>query len=264
MSSGSSSAAWSRLDSEASEIVAAAAADGLTLRVVGSTGVHLHCARAAGLQEAAERQPKDIDFITLSRDRNALRSLIEGRGYEIDRGLMIAMEGKRFSFNHPQTGMELDVFVDQMEFCHTIDLTSRLELHPRTVPVEDLLLQKLQVHELTRNDMVDALVLLASHPLRAGGSADEEIDADYIAGLLAKDWGFHHTVTRNLAQLQSVLAQSSDNPLDAASSSAASDRAGELLQAIDGAKKTTAWRLRARVGERVKWWEEVSDREETF
>jgi hypothetical protein len=36
------------------------------------------------------------------------------------------------------------------------------------------------------------------------------------------------------------------------------------MEAIDRAKKTMAWRMRARVGERVQWWDEVDERTDTY
>lgn len=255
---------WSHVDQEASEIVAAAGEEGIVVRVVGSTGVHLHCAASAAMSEQAGRNPKDIDLIVRGEHRNQLKTLIERRGYEVDRGLLVAMEGKRYSFAHPENNFEIDVFVDRMEFCHTIDLASRLELQSPTISVADLLLQKVQVHEPTHNDIVDAMVILATHPVATSQAGREEIDAQYIARLMARDWGFHHTVTANLEKLRQTLAGEGAHPLPPEAAATGAEQAGALLEAIEREKKTTSWKLRARVGERVKWWEEVSDREDTF
>jgi hypothetical protein len=37
-----------------------------------------------------------------------------------------------------------------------------------------------------------------------------------------------------------------------------------LREAIDAARKSRTWRLRARVGERMQWWEDVDDRRDTY
>jgi len=36
------------------------------------------------------------------------------------------------------------------------------------------------------------------------------------------------------------------------------------LAAVEAAPKTLGWRLRARVGERVQWWQDVDEREATY
>src|SRR5204863_459031 len=41
-------------------------------------------------------------------------------------------------------------------------------------------------------------------------------------------------------------------------------RAVKLREAIDGTQKSRGWRMRARVGERMQWWDDVSDREDTY
>jgi hypothetical protein len=231
-------------------------------RVIGSTAIHLHCEAAALALSRADRSGKDIDLIVAGRDRKRMRALLEDNGYEIDRDVLIAMEGSRYSFEHPETGLALDVFFDRMEFCHTIDLSDRLAEHDHTVAIEDLLLSKLQVRTLTPNDLSDAISILATHSVGAAGDP-EVIDAGYIAGLLARDWGFHHTVAANLDVLVASLPHAAGR-LGPGELERARQGAAVLGAAIDAEKKTRSWRIRAKVGERVQWWEDVDDNLEAY
>ena len=88
--------------------------------------------------------PKDIDFVCRARDRAGLRALFEARGYVVDRDMLVAMEGARYAFQQSESGLKIDVFVERLEFCHTIELGDRLERPGFTIPLEELLLQKLQ------------------------------------------------------------------------------------------------------------------------
>jgi hypothetical protein len=205
--------------------------------------------------DGVERTSKDLDLVVRSGDRNGLRSLLEARGYVVDRDLLVAMEGQRFAFHHPGIELELDVFVDKLEFCHTIELDRRWERHATTIPIEDLLLQKLQVHELTGSDVIDAAVVLATHDVGPAGDP-EVIDCDYIAGVLAGDWGFHRDALANLERVREAHLPLDRTRVDAA--------AGALRQSIEQARKSMAWRMRARVGERMQWWEDVSERVDTY
>lgn len=255
------------LSSEAGELVRAATQEQILVRVVGSTAIHLHCEHgAAAIERLRQGGGKDIDLIVRGADRTRLRKLIEDHGYEIDHDLLVAMEGKRFSFAHPETSVELDVFVDRMEFCHTLDVSRRMELHPLTIAVEDMLLAKLQVHDLTRSDLLDIVALLAVHPVGEGPEAHdaETIDSGYLARLLARDWGFHHTATANLARVAHALTSTEQPMLDAELDACAAARVERLCSAIDAADKSRGWRLRARIGERVQWWEDVDEREDTY
>ncbi|HEX2156017.1 MAG TPA: hypothetical protein VHS79_03365 [Actinomycetes bacterium] len=249
---------WAAVHEAAVALVAEAGARGQVLRLVGSTGIRLHCPPAAAALDRLGRPAKDIDVVCRHEDRKGLRRLLEERGWEVDRDLLVAMEGRRFSFRHPASGLELDVFVDRLEFCHTTELRDRLGARELTVPVEDLLLQKLQIVRQTVTDRMDTAALLATHPVEGGPRTDPEaIDAGYVAGLLARDWGFHHTATANLAALAGGGAANG-------SAATVAERVSDLLAAIEAAPKSVRWRARARVGERMQWWQDVDDREAVY
>ena len=253
---------WEQLQAEATRIVSGAGEAGVTLRVVGSAGIRLHCPGPGPVMDRLGRPAKDIDFIVPQRHRKGMRRFLEDRGYVIDRDLLIAMEGRRYSFTHPGHGTELDVFVERLEFCHTIEVSDRLDAHPVTIGLEELLLQKVQIVEMTTTDVIDSGTLLATHDVGSGGDA-EVIDGGRIARLLARDWGFHHTATRNLRRVR-------DGAGDAVTdfgpelNARVRERAGQLLDAIDAEPKNARWRMRDRIGERKQWWQDVDDKEATY
>jgi hypothetical protein len=248
---------WEAVQREAVELVAAAGARGAVLRVVGSTGIRLHCPPAAAALDRLRRPAKDIDLVCRHEDRTPLRRLLEERGWRVDRDLLVAMEGQRYAFTHPRGGLELDLFVDRLEFCHTIELRDRLARREVTVPVEDLLLQKLQIVRPTVTDRMDSQALLATHRVGTGVDDGEAIDAGYVAGLLARDWGFHHTATANLAALRASPPGNGGGRL-------VGERVDALLAGIEAAPKSVRWRARARVGERLQWWQDVDEREAVY
>ena len=69
--------------------------------------------------------------------------------------------------------------------------------------------------------------------------------------MLGVDWGFCHTVERNLDSVAELWAR---EPLTGATFDVAGQVAG-LKALIEQAPKSFAWRARARVGERVRWYE---------
>jgi hypothetical protein len=254
-------ALWEQLQSEAVSIVAEAGQAGVTLRVVGSAGIRLHCPGPGPVMDRLGRPAKDIDFVVPQQHRKGMRRLLESRGYVTDRDLLIAMEGSRYSFTHPGHGTEIDVFVERLAFCHTIEVRDRLDVHPVTIPLEELLLQKVQIIEMTTTDVIDVSVLLATHEVAPTDT--ETVDAGRIARLLARDWGFHHTATRNLRQVRDA-AGGAVTDLGPEQNGKIRDRAGRLLDAIDAEPKNLAWRMRDRIGERKQWWQDVDDKEATY
>lgn len=256
-------AGWAAIQQEATTLVAEATEREIVVRIVGSAGIRLHCEGASATMDLVDRRAKDLDVVVRGRDKARLRDLLEARGYLVDRDLLVAMEGTRFAFTHPDTGVDVDVFVDKLEFCHTIELGDRWGRHPTTLPVEDLLLSKLQVHEPTVTDMLDAAVVLATHDV-GDGTHPEEIDASYLAGLLARDWGFHRDATANLDRVRATISDESGLRLPADAGERAQRGAATLAGAIEEAPKSRGWRMRARIGERMQWWEDVNDREDTY
>jgi hypothetical protein len=138
--------------------------------------------------------------------------------------------------------------------CHTIDLRDRLALEPETLPLADLLLQKLQIVEINRKDLLDITALLAEHDL--GAEAPEHIDLGYIARLLADDWGFWHTVTENVGRADAFARQLEMEP---SAQARVVDRLQRLRGALEDHPKTRRWRLRARIGTKKKWYQDVGE-----
>lgn len=255
---------WDELEAEAQALVAEAAQGSLVVRILGSTGIRLHCAPSAEAMRRVERPAKDIDVLTRSSDRGAVRRLLEARGYEVDRDLLVAMEGMRYAFRHPERLIDIDVFVDRLEFCHTIDVGDRLADHVTTIPLEDLLLQKLQIVEITPGDVADAVALVATHSIAAHDAGREEIDSEYVADLLAHDWGFHHTATLNLDRIAEAVRSEEVRGLEPETRQIVADRVAALQEAIERRPKALAWKVRARVGERMQWWDDVHERRDTY
>ena len=130
--------------------------------------------------------------------------------------------------------------------CHTIDLRDRLTREPLTIPATDLLPTKLQVVELNDKDVRDLVALLADVPP----------DLPYVVPLLGADWGFEHTVRRTVGRVLADLE--TYDPPDAVAERVR-EHAARLLAALDAGPKTLGWRLRSRVGERVRWYEEPEE-----
>ena len=121
-----------------------------------------------------------------------------------------------------------------------------------TAQTADLLLAKLQIHEITEKDVKDMAALLASHPVGDGqrGSLGEPRRAR--VALMARDWGLCHTTLANLATAETLLAGWAT-----AGARHGRGRCGqvtELRERIELAPKSLRWKARASVGERVRWY----------
>lgn len=252
--SGSPSLAVPTLAQEFDRIVVEGERRGLILRAFGGVGFYLH-ARDEQLFTKLGRGPvNDLDLVGLSEQRNEYKKLLKELGYEIDWNLLVAGEGKRFSFQHvSEPAVEVDLFIDRLDMCHRIELRDRLELQPRTVPLADLLLEKLQIVDLNRKDMVDVVVLLAEHELE--GEGPDTVDLDYISRLLADDWGFYYTAKLNLHKIRGFLGEAAAERERAT----VAGRLERIEEEIESAPKTWRWKLRAKIGTKKKWYQDVDE-----
>ena len=140
---------------------------------------------------------------------------------------------------------QVDIFIDRMQMCHTIDFRSRLHLDSRTLPLADLLLTKLQIVEVNEKDLIDTMALFQDHEVLAN---DAGLNSAYISRLTASDWGLYKTLTTNLQKARTfALERTFPEQIPA--------RISALLEAIEAQPKSLSWKTRAMIGERVRWYE---------
>ncbi|MBA2311796.1 MAG: hypothetical protein H0V97_03240 [Actinobacteria bacterium] len=247
---------------EALRVVEEADGQGIRLRILGSLAYRLHCPENIELFAKMERGLTDIDFAAERKQAREIRALISSKGYVEDAKLTMATEGGRYYFEHPETGLGIDVFMDELYFCHPIPFKQRLHLDKPTIPLADLVLEKMQIVEINLKDVKDTLVLLLEHDVGGGEHGKETVDGEYIAGLLSNDWGFYYTVTQNLQKVENFIPEFDVIPKHQGET--ISKRIAQLVEAIESAPKTAKWKLRARIGRRRRWYQEVNEKGVTF
>lgn len=196
-----------------------------------------------------ERPYRDLDLVAPGRSRAAVQAFLEGEGYLPDKRFNMLYGARRLYYVTPHGSWSLDVIFDRLEMSHVLDLRGELESQEPTIPLADLLLTKLQIWEINQKDLNDALCLLADRPL---GERDlEAISVGRITSVLGADWGFCHTVERNLRRVAELTQTEGYNALPPDVWA----RVSALQSAIEAAPKSLSWRARARVGERLQWYE---------
>jgi hypothetical protein len=212
----------------------------------------------------------DLDFATRSRDRGAFYELLASEGYTADKRHNALFGGKQAYFVDVARNRPVDVLIDNLEMCHRFAFGDRLAASSPTLPLAELLLSKLQVVKINRKDVLDALVLLAEHPLgQDDGSPDSRkglgaINVPRILSFTSNDWGWWRTVTGNLDTLDQYLAtELTPEDLDLNNGRAIlfdpATQIATLRAAINEAPKSTRWKLRAKVGERQAWYQEPEE-----
>ncbi len=248
---------------EADAILEDAGTANVLLRLLGSQAISVHCQKFGYLFRELGRPFYDVDFAVCSDDEQWLDTLLKSRGYEVDRGILFASEGRRriYTLGKNRHSLVVDVFVDELDFCHRIDLRHRLEVSFPTISLADLWLSKMQIHTIASRDLLDLSVLTLEHEVGLTESP-EVIDASYIKGIVARDWGFCHTVQKNIAVLTEFLT--SARWVQTGWKELIGERTLRIRRLIEEEPKTWRWNLRSLFGERVQWYKDVSDRDPVF
>lgn len=227
----------------------------LHLRLLGAIAFQIHCPKYNFLTAKLHRVLSDVDFAAYNTERAQIDKMMRSFDY-VDQPMVTALFGHtRMIWDNKSNGLHVDIFFDKLEMNHNIPFEGRLEIEEFTIPLADMLLEKMQIVHINEKDIIDTIMLLREHTI--GDAAPETIDARYLAKLLSNDWGFYYTVTTNLRHVQDRISfypeLSEGDRMDVSS------KIEHLLKILENEPKTLAWKLRARVGSKTKWYKDVED-----
>ncbi|WP_049985969.1 hypothetical protein [Halobellus rufus] len=232
---------------EAERVIEHADRRDLTVRLIGGTAINRHAETAR--EEPFKRGYRDVDFVGRREEEQEMTDLMLDLGYEANERFN-TMRRFRLEFFDPVNERKADYVIDRFDFCHSWGLRDRIDLDHPTVPIEDLLLSKLQIVEVSDRDVRDIVAMLVDHPVEAGSDDTEVIDPTYIAELCSSDWGLWRTVTYSLDRVREYV-ESNELPIDEES---VVDRLDGIRSEIDDAPKSLRWKLRSIVGEHKQWY----------
>lgn len=241
---------------EARRIVDAAKSEGILLRLLGALAFNIHCPKYSYVQQTLGRSFTDIDFASYRKQAPKISKLFSELGYQEDLHVTALFGANRMIF-YDKSGSKrhCDVFLDKLEFCHDVMFQDRLELDEPTVPLTELMLEKMQIVKINEKDVIDTIMLLREHEV--GPSDNETINADYIAKLTARDWGLWRTLTMNLDRVQHAVQ--GFEKLSAEDKTDVDAKIRKLRARIDEEPKSGGWKFRSRVGDKKKWYRDIEE-----
>ena len=232
---------------EGERLLGMASQEGIPLRLLGGVAIRL---KAQEVPDSLAREYKDIDFAVTKKGGGAADKLLKNAGYEPNVAFNAMHARERGLYYDDTNGRQVDLFIDAFRMCHEIPLGKRLEVEQVSVPLAELMLTKLQIIELNEKDIRDTVLLFHGHPIE--DRDDGAVNGALIAELCADDWGLWRTITANLERCRGHVG---DYDLPAADSERIAQRFDELLNRIEAEPKSRGWRLRAKVGERKRWYD---------
>ncbi|MEM0134761.1 MAG: hypothetical protein QXU18_05960 [Thermoplasmatales archaeon] len=196
-----------------------------------------------------QRKYADIDIVGKGKEKKKIYQTLQSCGYQAD-DLFNGLYGDtRLLFR--KGSQQLDIFLDKFEMCHSIDLSLSLNFSDETIGLGELLFTKLQIFEMNEKDMKDIVRLLLYADIderdQRGYSA-----RNFIVKLCSEDWGPYKTLTSNLIKVgnfvQTLELSSEDSKL-------VQEKILGLLDDIEHSDKSLKWKMRSRIGEKVRWYE---------
>ncbi len=236
------------VEDEARRIIQASSDKKVVLRLIGGVAIVMRCASAS--RQGLRRNYVDMDMVGHEKQSRAIKNFFAEMEYQPRERFNAMMGRKRLIFNDLVNQRRVDIFLDIFEMCHRFDFAKRVELEALTLPLADLLVTKLQIVQINDKDLRDMTTLILDHEVGSGDG--ETINGSYIARLCSNDWGVYKTFTMNLSKLKASLDgyRLSSSEIDGAKA-----RIGRLADLIEKEHKSLSWKLRARVGERLPWYE---------
>jgi hypothetical protein len=233
--------------------------------MLGGLAIKIHSLNeeefARRLKRSAQpgQEYSDLDFATYYKSRDGVRKVMESLGYSKRPSTMSTAASQRQIYFHPKGWFYIDVFWDLLKAAnHPISFRDRLAIDPVSIPLSDLLLEKLQIVSFSQKDLLDTLLLLKAHNVAEEERA-ETVSTGRIASVLSRNWGFWYTATTNLHGLQKYMKKMSE--LTSKESSELSSKIEKILDGVNSAPKSLRWKLRSITGNRKKWYSPVETEE---
>jgi hypothetical protein len=238
---------------EMHRVIGAAHEQGILLRVVGGLAFR---EQSADHQRFFTREYPDIDFVVEKLEYIKTQAFFQSVGYLPNKQFNLLNGSRRQIYFDQEYGKKIDVFVGDFEMCHKIPLKDRLHLDPITIPIAELLLSKAQIVELNRKDALDMTMLLLNNEV--GSDDNKKINLNRIVELCVNDWGLYTTTSINLKKVQELI-EKEEIGLSDDERNLLIERIKRIKRGLEEAEKPLAWKLRDRVGTRVRWYTEVEE-----
>ncbi len=229
----------------ATQIIDTAEKRGVRLRLLGGLAFKKLC--QSSMDPRYFRENKDIDLMGRREDSRQIVKIMETLGYKPRELFNKLNMGQRMIYYDMGNKRRVDLFLDEFVMCHKFNFKENILAGTYTLPITQLLMTKLQVVEKTEKEYKDMIVAFHDYDVTLG---PDGIRGDEIADLCSKDWGVYTTFWKSLEALMAKV-----EGLEDGERSRVVIRVQKLMSMMESAPKSFGWKMRARIGERSRWYE---------
>ena len=228
----------------ATQIIDKAEQKGVRLRLLGGLAFKKLC--PSSMDPRYFRENKDIDLMGKREDSREIVKTMETLGYKPRELFNKLNMGQRLIYYDMGNRRRVDLFLDEFVMCHRFNFKESILAGTYTLPITQLLMTKLQVVEKTEKEYKDLIVAFHDFDVTSEGG----IRGDVIADLCSKDWGVYTTFIKTLESLIMKTEGLGDEERAVVVS-----RIQKLVSMMEAAPKSFGWKMRARIGERTRWYD---------
>lgn len=211
------------------EIVNDAHSQNMTLRLMGGVAIYARCP-SIETHATLQRAHTDLDFVAAADAWNRITEFFAARGWAKKSEAAGAL---KFS----KDDVIADVSSPTRRYEFALDFSTRLDVTPLTLPLADLLLQKLARANFHEKNIQDCAALLIDHRVVMGGDEAEDINREYFYHVTNQDYKLWKTVFDNTVTLEKVF----DKYLEPEEAQLAWRRTELLQEVLDGKSHSPGW-----------------------
>jgi hypothetical protein len=232
------------------DVIKEAEQRGASLRLLGGIAFYLNSPEARKLPQFT-RVYKDLDFAVNSKGTGAITKAFKKLGWTDDQQFNALHGATRMLFYYGENlDLQVDIFVGVFEQCHKLNFEKRFALSSPTIPLADLLLTKLEIHQLNKKDVLDIVMLLYDHDFGLNNSSEKD-QLDFIVELTRNDWGWYTTIHDNLTTVETMIKDF----VDGNDAQRIQNTVDWIRNSIQNAPKSIKWKIRNSIGRKVQWYE---------
>jgi len=243
-----------QLFDEGNKIISGAKEKGLVLRLLGALAIRTHCEKFSYIHEKAKRVLSDLDMAAYLRQGPEITRYFKDYGYRSS--ALSAIPGFKRAVFLGEGELHVDIFYEALEMCHDISFKNRLEVDYPTIPLAELVLEKMQIVQINEKDLIDTVMLIRQHEI--SDNDNDVINGQRIATLCSAEWGLWRTLTMNLDKVRHYAE--TFQVLEEEDKKDVIEKVQMLLGIIEKQPKSMKWKMRAKVGDSKVWYRSVEER----
>ncbi|MGB9896068.1 MAG: hypothetical protein ACPLN2_09250, partial [Thermoproteota archaeon] len=237
---------------ETKRILSVAEGNRIKLKLIGGLGVWYHCKESPrALKLLENRKYPDIDVVGHKKQAPQIKKLFTDLRYTPRVKFNAIYGDRRLIFNDLERKRRVDIFLDVFEMCHALNLREAIDSSQgMALGVTHLLMTKLQIVEITEKDLLDIICLLMTHEVSERDN-EEVVSLQKVCKITSNDWGIYKTFTINLEKIKNT----SSKYLSEEEVRTIKEKIELIVSKMESEPKTIKWKLRAQIGEKVRWYE---------